>query len=87
MIIANAVKKASNDHCRKKKDEGVQNWCKTYFFEYLSEKDDGALEGGGEVEGRVRVALAGRALAEVADDHQAVLGALERVRRAGSYKI
>ena len=54
---------------------------------YLSEKDDGTLEGGGEVEGRVGVALAGRALAEVADDHQAVLGALERVCRAGSYKI
>lgn len=47
------------------------------------EEDDWALERRGEVKGGVRVALAGRALAEVADDAQVVLGALEGVRGAG----
>ena len=48
---------------------------------YLPEEDNGAVEGGSKVEGGVGVTLAGGAFAEVADDHQPVLRALERVRR------
>jgi len=48
------------------------------------EEDDGAVEGGGEVESGVGVALARSSLAKVANDALAVLRALEGVGRTHS---
>lgn len=44
-----------------------------------AEEDDGALEGGGEVEAGVGVPLTGRALSEVTDDDPVGVGPLGRV--------
>ena len=51
------------------------------------EEDHGTLEGGGKVEGRVRVALAGGSLAEVTYHRQAILRPLKGVCGAGSCEI
>lgn len=47
-----------------------------------AEEDDGALEGGSEVEASVSVPLAGRPLSEVADDHPVGVGPLGCVGRS-----
>ena len=48
-----------------------------------AEEDERALQGGGEVEAGVGVPLAGRALAEVADDRAVQVLSLQSVGRAG----
>ena len=65
---------------------GTKNWSRLIREfnggpEHFSpEEEYRTVERGGKIEGGVSVSLAGRALAEVADDDEAVLSALKRVR-------